>query len=322
MTVGHYKSVNSLMRHIRESAGISIGGSRDKHALARMGYFHGYKGYRYVGDVSRCIPYTTFDELRAVVEFDTRVKWLLYPVLMDLEMAMKNLALVEILDAAQSSALTDIYANLMPGNRIGGRAGKLAVMHENGAVLLAAYKRGNAIAKHYYDGPNENVPVWALFELITMGAFAGFLQQLSDGTLARVAESWGMKRRDADLMPHLVFALTDLRNCVAHNGVVFDARFAKSRSVRRQVKDLVSREMGLADGKRLMFETITDYFVLVVLLASSTGWSRRQVRSLVTDYGQLSEALWSHAPANIFGMIVHTDHRPKLEAVRRWAANR
>gem|GEM_PF-6735998 len=49
----NYKSLNSLMRHIRDSSGIRIGGGSDKRALAQMGYFHGYKGYRYSGTATK-----------------------------------------------------------------------------------------------------------------------------------------------------------------------------------------------------------------------------------------------------------------------------
>jgi len=315
-----FKSTNALMRHIRKSAGILIAGSRDKQALIRMGYFHGYKGYRYAGEVSRRIPYSSFDELRAVMEFDSQVKALLYPLLMDIEMAMKNLALVEILEAAQSSELTDIYARLMPGNKRGQHAGKLTVKHSNSSVLLAEYKRRNPIIQHYYDMPNEGMPVWALFEVLSMGAFAGFLEQLSNDVLARIAESWGMKRRDAALMPHFVFAVTGLRNCVAHNSAVFDARFAQSRSIRKEVKKAVSTEIGLLDGDRLTFETITDYFVLVLFLVVSLGLSRRRARALVKTYTRLTNDFRDRVPVRIFDMIVHTNNRSRLRAVRQWVA--
>lgn len=38
------KTLNSLMKHLRES-GIAIGGSSQKRKLKNIGYYHGYKGY-------------------------------------------------------------------------------------------------------------------------------------------------------------------------------------------------------------------------------------------------------------------------------------
>lgn len=42
-----YKSPDALMRHLREN-GISISGSSQKQQLINTGYFHGYKGYRFL----------------------------------------------------------------------------------------------------------------------------------------------------------------------------------------------------------------------------------------------------------------------------------
>ena len=114
-----------------------------------------------------------------MIRFDTQLKGILYPVLMNLEMTLKNLALVEILEGADSSRLADVYLRLMPGTKKGKRAGKLEVIHASNEVLLNSYKRNNVIVRHYYDSPSETVPVWALIEVITLGHFARFLEQLS-----------------------------------------------------------------------------------------------------------------------------------------------
>lgn len=135
------------MRHIRVTSGMKIAGSGDKKALAQSGYFHGYKGYRYAGHSGKRIPYTEFAELRAVIRFDTQLKAILYPLLMNLEMTMKNLALVEMLNAADSSRLVDVYSRIMPGDKKGKRAGKLEVIHASNEVLLQSYKRNNVIVR-------------------------------------------------------------------------------------------------------------------------------------------------------------------------------
>ena len=41
------KSINSLMAYLRDVKKIDINGTNDKKNLRYMGYFHGYKGYRY-----------------------------------------------------------------------------------------------------------------------------------------------------------------------------------------------------------------------------------------------------------------------------------
>lgn len=316
MSDGSYKTLNALMRHIRDS-GVVIRGSADKAALAQLGYFHGYKGYRWSGEPSRRIPFSDFSQLRAVIEFDMGLKALLYPVIMRLEMAMKNLTLIEILESAQSSSLRTVYARLMPGTKARKRAGKLEVMHANNEALLKAYNRRDPIARHYYDSPREAVPVWGLLEIVTLGHFARFLEQLDDEVLSAIAQRWGMQRRDGDLVPHLVFAVTGLRNAVAHNGMVFDTRFATG-SVRKQVAALLVREIEMGPSVRVEFSTITDYVVLVTYLSGCMGLPRHEIVAMIRQYRALTDDLRGTLSVGAFDMIVHTNNRTKIDCLIAW----
>ncbi len=87
-------------------------------------------------------------------------------------------------------------------------------------------------------------------------------------------------------MPHLAFAISDLRNAVAHNGVVFD--------------------------------TITDCLVLVVYLSVGLGFPKREVYRATTSYASLTDELRSRVPARAFDRIVHTDNRAKVRRLEAW----
>ena len=56
-------STNSLMAHLRNECGISIGGSTEKRKLQNIGYYHGYKGYRFAKSERNRLPITDFSEL-------------------------------------------------------------------------------------------------------------------------------------------------------------------------------------------------------------------------------------------------------------------
>ena len=233
------------------------------------------------------------------------------------ELPMKNLALVEILNAAGSSRLTDVYSRVMLGDKRDGRRGKLEVVHAGNGVLLDAYKRSNVIVRHYYDAPGESVPLWALMEVITLGHFGRFLEQLSSPVLKSVAESWGLRRRDVDLLPHLVYAVKDVRNCVAHDGTLFDTRFKTAR-IRDQIPALMVREISLPPSVTIQFDTITDYLVLIVYLSRCLGVPKREAGRLIKRYSMHAEELRNRVPMRIFDMIVHTDNRAKIGHVSRW----
>lgn len=50
------KSVNVLMKYLRDKKNISIGGQAQKLKLRQIGYYHGYKGYRFLTDLKILLP--------------------------------------------------------------------------------------------------------------------------------------------------------------------------------------------------------------------------------------------------------------------------
>ena len=67
------QTLNGLMRHLRNDCGINISGSKQKKQLESYGYYHGYKGYRFVKRNSNRIPFTDFGEVVAVIEYDNNL---------------------------------------------------------------------------------------------------------------------------------------------------------------------------------------------------------------------------------------------------------
>ena len=79
------------MRHLRNDCNIQISGSYQKQQLISYGYYHGYKGYRFIKNRHNQIPYTDFSEVVAVIEYDNNLKSALYSDLMFIETAIKNI---------------------------------------------------------------------------------------------------------------------------------------------------------------------------------------------------------------------------------------
>ena len=46
--ISNVKTLDGFMKHLRDVHNISINGSSDKQKLKTIGYYHGYKGYRYI----------------------------------------------------------------------------------------------------------------------------------------------------------------------------------------------------------------------------------------------------------------------------------
>lgn len=72
-----YKTTDGLMRHLREN-GVQINGSKQKRQLINTGYYHGYKGYRFFRESNKKLPFVSYDEIYATIQYDSKLKALLY----------------------------------------------------------------------------------------------------------------------------------------------------------------------------------------------------------------------------------------------------
>ena len=109
-----YKTTDALMRHLRKS-GIAIEGGKQKRQLINTGYFHGYKGYRFFENAQRRLPFVSYDEVYATIQYDSELKALLYGKMMYIETAVKNIALESILINANSESIQDMYDKVVSG---------------------------------------------------------------------------------------------------------------------------------------------------------------------------------------------------------------
>lgn len=64
--------INGLIEYLKREKNIEVS-EKHQYALMNMGYYHGYKGYRYIQSPQNRIPYTEFEQLAAIYEFDSKV---------------------------------------------------------------------------------------------------------------------------------------------------------------------------------------------------------------------------------------------------------
>lgn len=105
-------SIYQLMKYLRNTHHINVKSSQTQ-ALRNMGYYHGFKGYRFIKNPNNSINYTDFNEIVALNKFDMDLKSLLYPKIMFLETALKNHVLNIILEESNSSSFFLIYEKIL-----------------------------------------------------------------------------------------------------------------------------------------------------------------------------------------------------------------
>lgn len=310
------------MAYMRDQKHIQIKGSVQKQKLRNMGYFHGYKGYRFYGTPNNLFQYTDFDEIQAVYDFDMNVKTIVYPQIMFAETALKNYALEVLIDQSGSEYFADVYSKVLDDYKtysVGSRDYKTAVtkrlnLRNKVYSEIARNYDKNFIVNHYYD-KDEKVPIWAIFEMITLGEFGNLLQCAN--IYARKDISKLLKLNAADdadgkLTEFCVFLIKDLRNSVAHNNIVFDTRF-KGHSISNRIKNYLEKETGITG---ISFDTIVDYIVLLTYILKHCGKSKTELRVFIRQFEQTYEKLRASVPVTIYSKIIHTDTRAKLKKLK------
>lgn len=179
------KSVDSLMKFMRDEKCIEINGSNQKKKLLNMGYFHGYKGYRFVHSIDDGIPFTAFDEIIAINNFDSNMKELFYKPIMFLETSWKSHC-VETCVKLASDDFTRIYDNVLndykdlkPSDKKYNERVKHRFKVRDSIYSTITYKYNKSTILQYYQKNEKSVPIWAIMEIICLGLFGDFLRAMN-----------------------------------------------------------------------------------------------------------------------------------------------
>ncbi|MDX5746207.1 Abi family protein [Bacillus cereus group sp. BfR-BA-02570] len=319
------KTTNGLMKHLRDEHSIEISGSKNKKELLNMGYYHGYKGYRFIKNSQNRISYRKFDEVVAVYEFDTNLKTILYPRIMLIETALKNYTLNTLIKKGPvdfeyvfSHWLND-YKKHPVGNKDYRRKMKnrLELRNKIHQSISYNYSGEKAVIQHFFHA-SKPIPLWAIFEVINLGEFGFFLQCLNEETRIDITKDLEMHstshNQNGRILEEIIFLVKELRNAVAHNSVVFDCRFRKANPQSR-LKEYIQSETGI---RNIMFDHIIDYFIVLIFLLKKLGISKTELKRIVKDLSEESEKLRNKIPVSVHTTIMGSDIRNKINGLNNF----
>ena len=323
-----YKTIDGLMRHLRNN-GISISGSTQKRQLINTGYFHGYKGYRFFKKSNRTIPFSAYGDVNATIKYDSELKALFYGKLMFIETAVKNIALNRILIDANSENIQDMLKKVVAGynsfpagtddvTRRNAQKSKLNLENRIQSFILKAYNNDNPQITHFYNTTGNNgVPLWALFEILTLGEFANLLSCLDINTRDHITTDLGMNviaiDSNRELIYRYLYVLKDLRNAVAHNSVVFDTRFRKS-DPSKAMRKCLQQEFGLSQP--VYFKTIDDYVVLICYYLKILKVSKTEIKTFLREFERITDTYIRTVDPAVSAVVVHSNLQSKLNALK------
>lgn len=314
------KSTNSLMKHIRNEHHIQINGSKEKQELINMGYYHGYKAYRFIENNSKIQPYEKFSEIKAVFEFDNTLKAMLYPILMKIETSLKN-RMIDILVPNNNPNIDYIYDNYLNSyNDYSKNSDKKKyrmkrVKFKEKMTSTIAYNYKNSTVIQHFINKGEPIPLWAYFEVTTLGEFGQFIECLNKDYRIELLKQIKLYHSGTDLdaknLKTIIFLINDLRNAVMHNSVIYDCRFKKSAS-NNSTKQQIYALTGIEE---IDFTNITDYIVLLIILESHMYTSKTELRKQLNTFKSLKEKLRKEIPNDTYNSIFNTNNNNKLTSL-------
>ncbi len=318
------KSINGLMKHLRTVHKINIDGSAQKRKLRNIGYYHGYKGYRFHHAPGNRIPYTDFQEILAMNEFDMTLKSLFYPKIMFIETALKNYALEIVLEKSKTESFNDIFSNVLTKHKdlvLGSEQYQKSIkkrldLRNHIYQALSRYYQSKLVIQHFYH-KDRNVPIWAIFEVISLGEFGNFIACLNKDTKLDISKSLGLNKgfdTNGTLTELIIYTVKDLRNAVAHNDMIFDTRF-KNAKVNQTIIKCLENDTKISN---IDFNTIVDYLILICYLLKKMATPKAEIRKMVSQFVNTTELLRKRIPIGIYSKIVYTNTREKLKRLERY----
>lgn len=319
-----YQTIDGLMEHMRES-GIDIDGEEDAQHLLTTGYYHGYKGYRFFGVSSRRIPFSSYEELKATIEYDDEIKDLLIGKIRYIERSVRNITLACILEYTGSNSISSMLEKAVrsyhskpdPGTAKNARESerikrgfqkeKLNLERIINQRIERAYGANppNPIIAHYFQNHNdESVPLWAAFEVLCMGDLGKLLSCLETDLREKISRKIGLNLSvdtNRGLVYKFIYLLKDLRNAIAHDLVVFDARF-RTFKPDNAMKACLTLEFGLRD---MNFDTIGDYVILICYYLKILGYNKQKIVAFINDFEMITRNYAESVSPSVSETVIH-----------------
>lgn len=322
-----YKNTDGLMRHLR-SNGIAIAGSTQKRQLVNTGYYHGYKGYRFFKTAQNKLPFVSFDEVYATIQYDSALKVLLYGKMMFIETALKNVALERILVKANSENISDMCEKVVSSYKNAPatytleqkkklQQNKLNLQNSIQASLARAYNKNNPKITHFYNNGYAEVPIWALFEIMTMGDFGYLLSCLTYDVRDDISKKLGLNvscDTYRELIYKYVYTLKDLRNAIAHNSVVFDTRF-RNIDPTRPMKQCLKLDIGLS---YVNFGTIGDYIILMCYYLKLLRVSKTEIKAFTREFEHITGIYRRSVSPAVAAKVIHPDLAARMSILKNF----
>ena len=180
--------------------------------------------------------------------------------------------------------------------------------------ILQEYKNENNKIKNFYNHLYPEPPIWAIFEIIMMGDFGELLEALVYDMRDRISKRLGLNLSgdtNRELIYKYVYRIKGLRNAVAHNGVVYDARFENAK-VSPAEEICLTSEFSLPYAK---FNDIIDYVILIVYINKLLKVAKTEQKRFINSFITITETYINSIGPSISRLTINPNWKARLKIV-------
>ena len=152
---------------------------------------------------------------------------------------------------------------------------------------------------------------------MTMGDLGYLLSCLTYDVRDDISKRLGLNTScdtDRQLIYKYIYTLKDLRNAIAHNAVVFDARF-RNIDPTNAMKQCLKLEIGLP---YVNFKTIGDYIVLMCYYMKLLKVSKTEIKAFIREFERLTDHYRQNVNSNIVAIAIHSDLTARMEILKNF----
>lgn len=169
---------------------------------------------------------------------------------------------------------------------------------------------------HFYNNVGySGVPIWALFEIMTMGDLGNLLSCLTYDVRDDISKRLGINvscDTNRQLIYKYIYTLKDLRNAIAHNAVVFDTRF-RNIDPTNAMKQCLKIEFGLT---YMNFKTIGDYVILMCYFLKLLQVSKTEIKAFIRDFERITDSYRNSVSGDVVSRVVHPDLTMRMDSLK------
>ena len=122
---------------------------------------------------------------------------------------------------------------------------------------------------------------------------------------------------DGELTKDIIFTIKDLRNAIAHNNVIFDARF-RTNTISPRLVSLLQKETSV---RKIDFQYIDAYIILIIYVLRKMQVTKTECKQLISGYNNSKELLREQISVSIWSQILGSGTRQNMELLKEFLTN-